>query len=144
MNNSDNTVLQRVRALSATAPFVQHLGIEVVDAGRGWCETRLPLAQHHLQQTGVVHAGVQATLADNTAGAAAATLLDGEEQTIVSVEFKINLLRPATGEALRCRSEVLKGGRRIIVAQADVLADDGAEKRLVAKAIVTLMPVVSP
>ncbi len=133
----DPGALQRVH--DAT-PFVRHLGIELLDAGPGWCETRLVVRDEHRQQTGVVHAGVQATLADHTAGAAAGTLLEAG-RTVVSVEFKINLLRAAGAPVLHCRAEVLKAGRRTIVAEASVLGVDGDAKRLVSKATVTLMPV---
>ncbi len=140
---NDKTALDRVRSLASTSPFVRFLGIEVTGAGRGWCETELLLTADHLQQTGVVHAGVQATLADNTAGAAATTIL-APSQTIVSVEFKVNLLRGASGKRLLCRSEVLKAGQRIIVAEADVMAETPKGNRLVSKATVTLMPVDLP
>ncbi|MEO0423114.1 MAG: PaaI family thioesterase [Pseudomonadota bacterium] len=134
------TALARVRALADASPFVAWLGIEVVAAGRGWVETALTLTPEHLQQTGVVHAGVQATLADNTAGAAATTVID-EDQTVVSVEFKVNLLRGAQGKKLLCRSDVLKAGGRIVVAEAAVMVEGHEGSRLVSKATVTLMPV---
>ena len=57
------------------APFIAHLGLELEALGPGWCESRLEVQPWHLQQTGVVHAGVLATLADHCAGAAATTLL---------------------------------------------------------------------
>ena len=44
------------------APFMEHLGVELEDLGPGWCEARLRLQDWHLQQTGVAHAGVVATL----------------------------------------------------------------------------------
>ncbi|MEM9384048.1 MAG: PaaI family thioesterase [Pseudomonadota bacterium] len=141
MTRADSrAALARVRALAADAPFVRWLGVEVVNAGQGWVETELLLTPNHLQQTGVVHAGVQATLADNTAGAAATTVID-DAQTVVSVEFKLNLLRGARGNKLRCRSEVLKSGRRIVVAESAVMVEAEQGPRLVSKATVTLMPV---
>jgi uncharacterized protein (TIGR00369 family) len=129
-----------VDAFHTGTPFARWLGIELLDAGPGWCETRLAVRDEHRQQTGVVHAGVLATLADHAAGAAGTTLL-APEQTLVSVEFKIALLRAASTPSLCCRAEVLKAGRRIIVAEADVLGEDGSDRRLVAKFAVTLMPV---
>ena len=58
------------------APFVASLGIRLVSLGSGTCETELDVEPRHLQQDGFVHAGVQATMADHTAGGAAATLME--------------------------------------------------------------------
>ena len=119
------------------AGHVQALGIRLTDLGPGWCETHLDVTPQHLQQTGVVHAGVMATLADHTAGAAGSTLVAPDEY-LLSVEFKINLLRAARTERLWCRAQVLKPGRMITVAESEVFAATEAATRLVAKATVTL------
>ena len=103
------TALERVQRVFDAAPFLAFLGVEVREAGEGTCETVLVLQRHHLQQTGVAHAGVIASIADHTAGGAAITVLP-EGKGIVSIEFKVNLLRPAEGERLRCRATVLKPG----------------------------------
>jgi len=65
-------------------------------AGR-WCESGMTILPRHLQHGGVVHAGVQATIADHTSGAAATTVL-AQGQYVLTAEFKINLLRPAVGK----------------------------------------------
>jgi len=125
-----------VQRIFLEAPFIRSLGIELVDLGPGWCETRLPITDRHRQQHGYVHAGVQATLADHSAGAAASTLISADEQ-ILSVEFKLNLLRPARGEQLHCRATVLRAGRTISVVEAEVHAGDSPRETLVSKATVT-------
>jgi uncharacterized protein (TIGR00369 family) len=124
------------------APFVAHLGITLEGLGPGWCEAALELKPWHLQQTGVAHAGVIATLADHTAGAAATTQLAPGEY-VVSAEFKINLLRGARGERLHCRAEVLKPGQTLSVVEAEVFAERGAKREMVAKLNAT-MAVVRP
>jgi uncharacterized protein (TIGR00369 family) len=124
------------------APFIAHLGVELEALGPGWCETRLSLQPWQLQQTGVVHAGVLATLADHTAGAAATTQL-GPGEYVVTAEFKLNLLRGARGDRLTCRAEVLKPGRRLAVVEAQVWAERGSTRELVAKLNAT-MAVVAP
>jgi uncharacterized protein (TIGR00369 family) len=131
---------EHARALFDDAPFAADLGIVLEDLGPGWCRTTLPVAPRHRQQDGYIHAGVQATLADHTAGGAAGTLVRSSEM-VLTAEFKINFLRPALGERLRCGANVLKAGKTLIVAESEVYAiRDGAEK-LVAKAMVTLTPV---
>jgi uncharacterized protein (TIGR00369 family) len=114
------------------AAFVGDIGIELVGCGPGWCEARLNLKPRHLQHGGVVHAGVQATLADHTAGAAATTLLAPDE-FVLTIEFKISLLRPALGEALQCRAEVLKPGTTVSVVEAEVFAISQGKRVLTGK-----------
>ena len=128
---------EKVGAIFSRAAFIGDLGIRLQDVGPGWCESVLAVSPRHLQQDGYVHAGVQATMADHTAGGAAGSLA-AEGELVLTVEFKINFLRPALGERLRCRAAVLRQGRTVNVAESEVYAQrDGAEK-LVAKAMVTL------
>ncbi len=121
----------------ARAGHIQALGIDLLDVGPGWCETQLFVKPHHSQQTGFVHAGVLATLADHTAGSAGSTLLAIDEY-VLTIEFKVNFLRAAQGQRLWCRADVLKPGRMITVAEAEIFAETGEHKKLVAKATVTL------
>lgn len=113
---------QRIESVLAKAPFITDLGIRLVDAGEGWVETELEITPRLRQQHGFVHAGVVSTLADHTAGAAASILIP-DDRSVLTAEFTIHLLRPA-GDHLRCRGEVVKAGRRLIVTQADVAAGD--------------------
>lgn len=135
--------MKDVSAIFDRAAFIAHLGVALVSYGEGTCETRLAVRPEHRQQDGFIHAGVQATMADHTAGGAAATLT-GPDQTVLSVEFKINLLRPARGDVLVCRARVLRGGRTLSVVESEVLTPDAGGEKLVAKATVTLAVVPTP
>ncbi len=128
---------ENVQRIFEAAPFLDDLGLKLSDLGPGWCESVLPVGRKHLQQDGYIHAGVQATVADHTAGGAAGTLVKAGE-TVLSVEFKINLLRPAMGDRLRCRATVLRAGKTIIVAESEVFAGNDGIEKLSAKATVTL------
>ena len=119
------------------APFVASLGIRLVTIGSEICETELVVEPRHLQQDGYVHAGVQATMADHTAGGAAATLIEPDHM-ILTAEFKINLLRAAKGERLTCRSKVLKPGSRLIVVESEVLCENKGTSKLVSKTTVSI------
>lgn len=142
MKELDARAREAVEAIFRDSAFVSGLGIRLTDLGSGWCESELAVEGRHLQQDGFVHAGVQATIADHTAGGAAGTLARPGHM-VLSVEFKINLLRPAVGERLRCRAQVLKPGKTIVVAESEVFASrDGVEK-MTAKATVTLALVPS-
>jgi len=125
------------------APFIEYLGLEPVSLGLGECETRLRVAEHHLQQDGYVHAGVMATMADHTAGAAAATMVRPGE-LVLSAEFKINMLRPALRGELQCRSVVLKPGARFCVVESEVRSVNSEHSTMVAKALVTIAVVPPP
>nr|WP_256832881.1 PaaI family thioesterase [Pseudomonas oleovorans] len=127
----------------ADANFINDLGIRATDCGPGWVEAELDILPRHLQQNGFIHAGVQTTLADHAAGAAAATLV-AEGQTVLTLEFKVNLLRPARSSRLFCRAEVLKAGRQATVVEAEVFGEEGGQKRLYSKASVTMAVVQIP
>ncbi len=134
MNNLNTTEAQRI---FSAAPFTRDLGIRLESVAPGECHTSLLLTERHLQQDGFVHAGVQATLADTTAGAAGATLIE-PGQYVLSAEFKINLLRPATGSQLTCTAKVLKAGSTLTVVESEVFCGSAEASRLVSKATVTL------
>lgn len=130
--------MRDVSSIFERAAFVQHLGIRVTRQDEGACDTAMTVRPEHLQQDGYVHAGVIATIADHTAGGASATLLT-EAQGVLSIEFKVNMLRPAKGDELLCRAKVLRGGRTISVTESEVFTRSaGTEEKLVAKASVTL------
>ena len=92
-----------------------------------------------MQQDGIAHAGVLATLADHSAGAAAGTLLE-KNQMVLTAEFKINLLRAAKGDFLECHSKVLKAGKSLVVAESEII--DPKTQQLLAKAIVTMSVII--
>jgi uncharacterized protein (TIGR00369 family) len=128
---------ENVRRVFGEAPFIRTLGAELVELAPGLCTSALGLRDDLLQQDGLVHAGVQATLADHTAGCAAATLM-ATDQRVLTAEFKINLLRAARGDRLVCRAHVLRPGRTLTIAESEVFTLDGAAEALTAKAMVTL------
>lgn len=144
MEPRDPEYRARVAHIMTAAPFMRALGVSLRDVGPGWCLAGLNVAPEHLQQDGYVHAGVQASLADHTAGCAAFTLVAPDE-IILTVEFKINLLRPSLGSRLQCHAEVIRPGRRLVVVEAEVVAvaADGTEKRC-AKTLSTLAIAADP
>jgi uncharacterized protein (TIGR00369 family) len=129
---------RRVERGFAEAPFVHENGIRVDACAPGVVQSSVELTPHHLQHTGVPHAGLMATLADHTSGAAAAsTVAPGE--LILTAEFKISVLRSVVARKLHCRAEVVRPGSKLCFAAASVDAEtaDG-EHKLVARASVTL------
>jgi uncharacterized protein (TIGR00369 family) len=133
----DLEIYRHVEPIFLDAAFVRDLGIRLTAAGLGWCETALTVADHHLQQHGFVHAGVITTLADHTAGGAArAAVPPGND--VLTIELKINFLRPVKERRLLAVGRTLRAGKKIVVSESEVFAgDDGT--RLVAKCISTLI-----
>lgn len=132
-----NADLDTLRSFFAAAPFMVDLGVQPVEVQPGRLRTEMALAQRHLQHTGVAHAGVLATLADHSMGAAAQTLAP-EGHVILTAELKTSLLRGAKGERLVCEAWVVKAGRTLSFTEAEVYALDGGERRLVMKASATM------
>ncbi len=112
----------RVRGIFDKPPFMRMLGVSLVGVGEGWVETELTVGDDLRQQHGFAHAGVVSTLADHTAGAAATTAVSGD-QSVLTADFTIHLLRPGAGALLRSRGEVVRAGRSLVFASADVWAD---------------------
>jgi uncharacterized protein (TIGR00369 family) len=127
----------KVRHIFDNAPFIREMGVELTSIEDGWCETQLVPDRRHRQQHGLIHAGVMATMCDHTAGCAARGQV-GMDQDVLTVEFKINFLRPAVADRLRCRSHVLRAGKTLVICESEVYAEKKSEEKLVAKATVTL------
>jgi len=118
-------------------PFMQDLGVELADIAKGECTTSLAVQPRFLQANGYVHAGVQASMADHSMGAAAFTLVS-PGQYVVTVEFKMSMLRSAQGETLRCRANVLKPGKKFIFVEAEVYCVSQGKEQLTLKASATM------
>ena len=117
--------------------FVEYCGFEALELNPGYMEARVDIRDHHCQQEGFVHAGVMAALADHTGGYAAYTLVP-DDCRILTVELKINYLRPAHGKSLICRANVIKPGRKLIIVEVDVFDQmEGGGEKLAAKVIMT-------
>jgi uncharacterized protein (TIGR00369 family) len=89
----------------------------------GASEISLPYRADLTQQKGYVHGGIIGMIADSAAGYAAYSLMPASA-SLVTVEYKMNILAPARG-ALVARGKVIKAGRTLTVARAEVYAEDG-------------------
>lgn len=129
--------LSRVREIFLNAGFIRSLGIELASCGKGWCETRVNGVPRLRQQHGFIHAGVLMSLADHTCGAAAASTVP-EGRDVITIENKVSFLRPASGQSLICRAEVLSAGKNVIFVEATVMVESEEGRRMIAKASSTL------
>ena len=105
----------------------------------GLVEITLPYRSDLTQQHGHLHAGIVTTIADSAAGYAAYTLMPAGSE-VLSVEFKVNLLRPARGKSFLARAEVIKPGRTLTVARSDVIGiAESGKRELVATMLATMI-----
>ncbi|SDU20328.1 PaaI family thioesterase [Stappia sp. ES.058] len=109
----------RVRTSFARQAFMATLGAEIVALAPGRVELGAAFHPGLTQQHGFFHAGVTSTLADSAAGYAALSLF-GAGHGVLTTEFKMNLLNPGRGERMRAVGRVIKPGRTLTVASADV------------------------
>ncbi|HEX6746035.1 MAG TPA: PaaI family thioesterase [Longimicrobium sp.] len=131
----------RLRESFARQAAMRTIGAEIAHVAPGEVDLRMPHREDLTQQHGFMHAGIVGALADSACGYAAYTLMP-PHAGVVSIEFKLNLVAPAAGEAFVARARVKKAGRTITVCNADVFALRGGEERLVATMQGTFMTLV--
>jgi uncharacterized protein (TIGR00369 family) len=116
----------------AQQPILRLIGARLSLVEPGVVEITLPYRADLAQQHGYLHAGIVSTIADSACGYAAYSLMPAGSE-VLSVEFKVNMLRPAQGLEFVARAEVIKAGRTLTVVRADVFGVAGnADKELVA------------
>lgn len=128
----------RVRRELSAQGVTALLGIDIDDLAPGRVTLSMPITPAVVQQYQVVHGGMVAVIADSASGLAAISLLPATDG-VLSIEFKINLLGPGRGEKMIARGTVIKAGRTVIVAQADVYCVDNGVKTLTAVLVNTLL-----
>ena len=124
---------------------MQYLGAEMIELRSGHCQIRVPYREELGQQHGYFHAGVTGAIADSASGFAAFTLLlrQPADTTVLTVEYKLNLLAPAVGDSLLARAEVIRSGRTLTVCRADVLSVKDGQETLCAASLSTIMALSS-
>ena len=129
---------ERVRGSFARQNAMGLIGARVTRVEPGRVEIELPVREYLGQQHGFVHGGIVGMIADSACGYAAFTLMPADA-SVLTVEYKVNMLAPAEGELLVARGEVLKPGRTLSVVRADVGARRGDRETRVAAMQQTLM-----
>lgn len=130
----------KVRASFARQTMMATLGAELLDLGPGTARIAAPILPGSRQQQDAGHAALTFAIGDSAAGYAALTMF-GDEDEIMTVEMKINLLRPALGDRLIAEGRVIKPGRRITVVAAEVWAETDGQRKQIALLQGTMIPV---
>src|SRR5436190_21592524 len=133
-----SAIAAAIRGTLENQGFTKLIGAEVVAVEPRVVVMAVDRRPEVLQQAGLFHGGVIAYLIDNSATAAAATVIDRTSRTVITAEYKINLVAPSTGDRLTCRAEVVKPGRLLTVVEAKVTCRTDGEEKLVAVALATI------
>lgn len=129
---------QRIRESFTRQGFMNLLHAKIVKTEPGYCEIHIPYNSSITQQHGFFHAGAVSSAADTSAGYAAYSLMD-KTSSILTVEFKINLISPADGDLLIAESNVLKYGKTLTVCRSDVFIMKNDVRKLCAISQSTLI-----
>ena len=138
MPDADPNVADEIRERMAVSPFHTWMGMRVLAVREGEVDLALDAEPHHLNLQGSVHGGVLATLADTAAGLAVRSVIEPGSRH-VSINLDVQYLRGARGGTVIARGRVLRAGRSVAFADAEVADEEGT---VLARAQVTVA--VSP
>jgi uncharacterized protein (TIGR00369 family) len=135
---ADPSYAERVRSSFARQRAMALVGAELLAVAPGYCAIALKPRPEVTQQHGYVHAGVVGTIIDSAGGYAGFTLFP-TDASVVTVEYKLNLLAPAEGDRLVAEGFVVKPGRTLVITRGEVHAERAGTRTLVALMQQTLM-----
>lgn len=124
----------------AAQTMMTTIGARIEAVTRGHCVLSAPIAEGLRQQHGFGHAALTFALGDVAAGYAALSMMD-DGMEVLTAEMKINLIAPCTGGPLRAAGRVIKAGRRLVIAQSEVFAQQDGQEVMIALLQGTLVPV---
>jgi uncharacterized protein (TIGR00369 family) len=136
----DPAYVARVEASFGRQGIMGLLGARLTRIEPGLCEIQLPYRPDLGQQHGYFHAGVTSTIADSAGGYAGFTLFPADS-SVLTVEFKINLLAPADGDLLIATGRVIRSGRTLTVCELDVEVEKAGKRTACAHGLQTLITV---
>jgi uncharacterized protein (TIGR00369 family) len=131
---ADPAFAARCRESFARQKAMALIGAELTVVEPGYVELALPFREDLTQQKGFIHGGILGMIADTACGYSAFSLMPAD-CSLVTVEYKMNILTPGRG-SLVAKGQVVKPGRTLTIARAEVYADDGKH---VATMLQTLM-----
>jgi len=128
----------RVHESFSRQGLMKHLGAELTVLGPGHTEIHVAFRREVTQQHNYFHAGVSGAIADSACGYAAYTLMPADS-SVLTVEYKLNLLAPADGEKLMARARVLRSGKTLKICAADVYVEKNGAETHCATMLATIM-----
>lgn len=128
----------RVRDSFGRQPAMDHIGARLTIVKPGFCEVELARRSEILQQHGFVHGGIVGMIADSAAGYAAFSLFPADS-TVLTVEYKMNLMAPADADLLRAQARVTRHGRTLTIVAFDVYGEKAGKITHCATGLATMM-----
>ena len=128
---SDPDFTARVRASFDRQGAMRLIGARLAEIGPGYCSIELPYRSDLTQQHGYLHAGIVSAIADSAGGYAGFTLFPSDA-SVLTVEYKLNLIAPAAGERLIAEARVVKPGRTLAITRGEVYAETAGKRTLCA------------
>jgi len=127
----------------ARQAFMNHLGARLMTVRRGWCEVIVDYRPELTQQHGYFHGAVIGAIADNASGYAAFTTKSSEasDTALITVEYKINFIAPARGDALVAQGQIVHPGKTLTVCRANVLCLENGKEKLCATSLSTFISI---
>ena len=119
----------KVRGSFAKQAMMSSLGARLLTVRPGCVEIEMPFSEDFVQQHGFLHSGATTSIADSAGGYACYSLMP-RDSAILTIEFKVNLLAPGKGQRFVATGRVIKPGRRLFVAEFEVVAFDGDQQRV--------------
>ena len=134
----DKNYEKKIKESFSRQPFMDFINAKLVEVKPGYCEIHLAYKKDLCQQHGYFHAGIIGTIADNCGGYAAFSLMP-PKASVLTVEYKINLVAPGDGERLVGRAKVIKPGRTLTICDTSVSVVKNGIEKLCATSLMTIM-----
>ena len=129
---------QRIRDSFSRQGFMKLIGAQITGLEPGICEIAVDHRPDLCQQHGYFHGGVMGTLADTACGYAAYSLM-AKEDSLLTVEFKVNITGPGEGERLFAKARVVKAGARLTICEGRLYMEKGGVKKECGLVTATMM-----
>lgn len=135
---ADPTFEARVRDSFNRQPAMHLIGARLTVVRPGFCEVEMARKPEVTQQHGFVHGGIVGMIADSAAGYAAYSLFPADA-TVLTVEYKMNLMAPADGDHMLARAQVTRHGKTLTIVGFDVFAEKAGKMLHCATGLATMM-----
>ena len=131
---------ERISASFSAQGLMVTLGAELVMVAQGEVQIALSPRPELSQQHGYIHAGAITSVLDSACGYAALTVAPAGLD-VLTVEFKINFIRPAVADRFVAIGKVTKAGKTLTVCQGEVIGEQGSRRETIAVMQATIINV---
>jgi uncharacterized protein (TIGR00369 family) len=138
---ADPNFAERVRDSFSRQAFMRYLDASLTIIEPGYCEIRMPYRPELTQQHGFFHAGATAAIVDSACGYASFGLMPADA-SVLTVEYKVNLLSPGRGEVMVARGHVIRNGRTLKICRGQAFGVTNGEETLCVESLSTIMTLV--